>query len=62
MEHKRITVYFSNGEERTLVVDYADEMVVVKVIDGIAHFGRTEADDVWFELLAAPLASIQHWG
>jgi hypothetical protein len=58
MNHKRITITFTDGTEKIIAVDAVNG---VRVSDGVAHFGRTDTTR-WYELLAAPLCNIKYWG
>jgi hypothetical protein len=64
MQPLQIEVMFVNGSTRTLAVDATLDAIGhrprVVVIDGVAHFVRTDAGTTK-ELLAAPLVNILYW-
>lgn len=59
MQHKRITVQWMDGQQKILAVDRDNG---VRIDKGVAYFGRTSANGVWVELLAAPVRNLHHWG
>jgi hypothetical protein len=64
MNHKQITITFTDGDQKTLVIDAVNGVRYEG--DGehepvVAKFGRTDSTR-WQELLAAPLCKIKHWG
>lgn len=65
IEHRRIVVHTTLGNEYTLSVDHDGTRPLPRTYEeedhGILHFGRTE-DGEWFELRAFPLQNVEYFG
>lgn len=58
MEHRKVTVTFTTGEQKEIIIDRLDG---ARIRDGVVYFGRSDLGTRWRELMAAPLTQIRDW-